>query len=383
MRKIPYLFVVSLLGVAAFATPAFSEVPDINYRDRASHYDGWTAGWDTGFGSSAAPAYAYIGGGVQFLSLPDIKFTGKDNINNGFRRQTNSSGDWLDAGGALDFGFQHPFGWWGGHRVIVRLNGFWSNVEVGDTTRCTNTATTFCGAFDPTGEFFVTPAFQFGGPQPTLRTRTDRDTDYWGSQASVILGNPRPNAVKPNFYRNDFFLAGFDVRGIDQDNRLHGSDRGGTLFRYDETLDTTYTGGYIGFGGEYSFGFIPGLKSVGGFYDRLGIRTFVTVKGGLYNADTDYHGRFWSAPGTTKLSESENELAFIGTVSLEARKQVGRRTSLSLWTDYEYISSVPEMRYANDNHPTRIEDDDIFASRTTLRLNVGLGPDEFYPERVY
>jgi hypothetical protein len=54
------------------------------------------------------------------------------------------------------------------------------------------------------------------------------------------------------------------------------------------------------------------------------------------------------------------------------------RTSLSLWTDYEYISSVPKMRYADDNRPTRIDDEGIFASRTMLRLNIGLGSQQLY-----
>ena len=70
---------------------------------------------------------------------------------------------------------------------------------------------------------------------------------------------------------------------------------------------------------------------------------------------------------------SNDDLAFIGSVSLETRKQIGPRTSLSLWTDYEYISSVPEMHYSNGDRPTRIEDDSAFATRTMLRLNIGLG----------
>ena len=78
-------------------------------------------------------------------------------------------------------------------------------------------------------------------------------------------------------------------------------------------------------------------------------------------------------PFSSRLSKSNDQLAFIGSVSLETRKQIGLRTSLSLWTDYEYISSVPQMHYADTNHPTRFSDDDVFASRTMLRLNIGLG----------
>ena len=59
--------------------------------------------------------------------------------------------------------------------------------------------------------------------------------------------------------------------------RLHGKFEGNSIYTYKESLDTTYVGGYIGFGGEYSFGFIPGVKNVGGLYDRLGLRTFINV----------------------------------------------------------------------------------------------------------
>jgi hypothetical protein len=179
-------------------------------------------------------------------------------------------------------------------------------------------------------------------------------------------------------YRNDYFIVGADVRGIDQDNHLRSSV--GTDFSYKETLDTTYVGGYIGVGGEYSFGFIPGVKNVGGLYDRLGLRTFVNLRAGLYDADTDYDGRFASGGFSSRLSQSDDELAFIGTVSLETRKQIGMRTSLSLWTDYEYISSVPEMRYDNLDRPTRIDDEAVFASRTMLRLNIGFGSSQLYEE---
>ncbi|HEX2447354.1 MAG TPA: hypothetical protein VHK26_04115 [Methyloceanibacter sp.] len=83
----------------------------------------------------------------------------------------------------------------------------------------------------------------------------------------------------------------------------------------------------------------------------------------------------------SKLSKSNDELAFIGTISLETRKQIGPRTSLSLWTDYEYISSVPEIRYVSQlGDEIRIDEDDAFATRTMLRLNIGLGSQQLYEE---
>jgi hypothetical protein len=307
----------------------------------------------------------WVGGGVQFLSLPDIRYT----FANG-RRQKNSESDWADFGGAAGGGFETALGFWGGYRVTGGIKGFWANVETDDRKRCNDG----CVVIDPTGANTFNPG--------TLNTKTDREADYWGVQAELKFGRAEPVHVKPNFYRNDYFIMGADVRGIDQDNTLRSSV--GTVFSYKENLDTTYYGGYIGVGGEYSFGFIPilgsAVKGVGGLYDRLGLRTFINLRGGLYSADTDYDGRF-TGPVATKLSKSTDDLAFIGTISLETRKQIGMRTSLSLWTDYEYISSVPKMRYANDDgRPTQIDDEGVFASRTMLRLNIGLGSQQLYEE---
>lgn len=314
----------------------------------------------------------WAGGGVQFLSLPDIRFVGKGSSPTSARRQRNSESDWLDFGGSAGGGIETALGYWGGFRVSGSVEGFWSNVEDHDRTACKNQT---CFVFDPAGS--GTLAF---GP-PTLVTNTNREADYWGAQAELKFATGAPQEVKPQIYRNDYFIAGFDVRGIDQDNRLRGKFGNVDVYNYKETLDTTYVGGYVGFGGEYSFGFIPGIKNVGGIYDRLGLRTFINATAGLYNADTDYRGvtRFPFAGFNSSISKSNDELAFIGTVSLETRKQIGARTSLSLWTDYEYISSVPQMKYANTQHATRIDEDSVFATRTMLRLNIGLGSQGLYP----
>ena len=212
--------------------------------------------------------------------------------------------------------------------------------------------------------------------------RTSRDVDYWGGSGEFKFGRLEPVYEKPNFYRNDYFIVGADVRGIDQDIKIYGKFDGDPILTYKETLDTTYYGGYIGFGGEYSFGFIPGVKNVGGLYDRLGLRTFINARAGLYSAQTDYDGRFAFDffDFNSKISKSSDDLAFIGTISLETRKQLGARTSLSLWTDYEYISSVPDLQYAKYGGTTHIGEDDAFATRTMLRLNIGLGSQQLYPE---
>jgi hypothetical protein len=348
MRVIRVL-ALSAIGAAAFALPATAQ-------------DMTTA--------TVAGTTIWVGGGVQFLSLPDIRFTERNG-----HKQKNSESDWADFGGAAGGGIETALGMWGNSRVSGSIKGFWANIETDDRKRC-NGDVGDCVVIDPTGSFSRATA--------TLSTKTNREADYWGGQAELKFGRGEPVHEKPNLYRNDYFIIGADVRGIDQDNKLHSSV--GTNFTYKETLDTTYVGGYIGLGGEYSFGFIPGIKNAGGLYDRLGLRTFISGRAGLYQAETDYHGRFSDPdlmvePFNSKLSKSNDDLAFIGSISLETRKQIGMRTSLSLWTDYEYISSVPKMRYANDaGRPTQIDDEGVFASRTMLRLNIGFGPAQLYEE---
>ena len=359
MQKSFWIVATAALGLAAF-------MPGAQAQDMTTATFNGTTIW--------------AGGGVQFLSLPDIKFTGTGNLGN-FRRQKNSESDWLDFGPATGGGIETALGMWGSSRVTGSIKGFWANVETDNDSRCRASS---CVLSDPAGTQVIS------GP-PVLVTKTTRDVDYWGGQAELKFGRAEPVHEKPNLYRNDYFIVGADIRGIDQDNRLVGHWQGDLIYRYGETLDTTYYGGYIGLGGEYSLGFIPGVKNVGGLYDRLGLRTFVSAKAGLYSAQTDYDGLYSHPaiqgsnqgdlpPLSTKTSKSSDDLDFIGTISLETRKQIGPRTSLSLWTDYEYISSVPEMHYGDLDRPTRIDDEGVFASRTMLRLNIGFGSSQLYEE---
>lgn len=133
-------------------------------------------------------------------------------------------------------------------------------------------------------------------------------------------------------------------------------------------------------GGEYN---LLGYLGIGGSW---GIRSLLSLRAGVYNASTDYSGRFSGAGyGSTRLGLSDDEVAFIGAASFETRKQFGPRTSLSLVTDYEYYSYAPEMRYVDADRSgcsfgtqdcagrikrTNIGDDDAFEVRTTLRLNI-------------
>ncbi len=358
MRHSIRMLAAAALGAAAFA-------PAAQAQDMTTYSFGGTT--------------LYIGGGGQFLSLPDIKFTGTGNVTmegvSNFRHQKNS--EFSEYGPAAGAGIETAIGYWNGMRITAGVKGFYTWLENSDQKVCPSSG---CVIFDPSGS----DGLSISGA-PSL-TNTDREVDYWGGSVEFKFGHAKPVHEKPNVYRNDYFIIGADVRGIDQNNklvnRIPNAGLGGPVLVYDETLDTTYVGGYVGFGGEYSFGFIPGVKNVGGLYDRLGLRTFINVRAGLYNAETDYDGRFLVDLFNldTRTLKSNDELAFIGTVSLETRKQIGQRTSLSLWTDYEYISSVPKMSYATFDRPTRIDDDWAWGSRTMLRLNVGLGSAQLYEE---
>ena len=85
----------------------------------------------------------WVGGGVQFLSLPDIKFT----EHNG-RKQKNSESDWLDFGPAAGGGIETALGMWGSSRVTGTVKGFWANIETDDRKNC-NGGPTDCVVVDP------------------------------------------------------------------------------------------------------------------------------------------------------------------------------------------------------------------------------------------
>jgi hypothetical protein len=229
-----------------------------------------------------------------------------------------------------------------------------------------------------------------------LTTTARRDVDYWGASAEARFGKaPAPVPDQGGYlFRLAYVGLGSDVRGIHQDNelRLRGDN---SPVNYSETLDTTYAGAFLSVGGDYN---LLGYLGIGGSW---GIRSLLSLRGGLYNASTDYDGRFSARETTTRLGLSNDELAFIGAASFETRKQFGRRTSLSLVTDYEWYSFAPKMKYVNADrngcsevedgplfncpgtvNRTHISDDDAFEVRTTLRLNIALGAAGLYAEPI-
>jgi hypothetical protein len=136
--------------------------------------------------------------------------------------------------------------------------------------------------------------------------------------------------------------------------------------KYAETLDTTYAGAFLSLGGEYN---VLGYLGMGSSW---GLRSAINLRAGVYDASTDYSGRFSPDGGnTTHLGLSKDQVAFIGAVSFETRKQLGPRTSLSLVTVDADL--VPGFRFEGGVNKTNISDSDALEVRTTLRLNIALG----------
>jgi hypothetical protein len=259
------------------------------------------------------------------------------------------------------------------------VSGFFANVTDTDRKGCISTGSLGC-----TAENIVDNPNQldsFGFEQ--FRTNTKRDVDYWGVGGEARFGKGTEPIPDQGGYLFRFAYVGIgaDVRGIDQNNRLNLRGDGFDLdeIKYTESLDTTYWGGFLSIGGEYN---ILGYLGMGGSW---GLRSLISLRAGLYDANTDYSGRFTpDGAAATHLGLSDDKVAFIGAATFETRKQLGPRTSLSLVTDYEYYSFAPQMKYVDADvtpgttfegnvNKTHISDDDAFEVRTTLRLNIALG----------
>jgi hypothetical protein len=317
-----------------------------------------------------------VGGGAQLLALPDIDFSFRADSSNGNSVGHQKNSDLDDYGGVVVGSIETPLAYLGGIPVTSFLSGFFANVDDTDTTRCFTSRTLSCFAEDIVDHPGVGDSIFFR----TLTTQAKREVDYWGASAEARFGKaPAPVRDSGGYlFRLAYVGIGPDFRGIDQDNtlNLYGAT---SPVRYTETLDTTYWGGFVSIGGEYN---ILGYLGVG---DSWGLRSMVSLRAGVYDANTDYDGHF-TADGfrSTRLGLSNDKAAFIGSASFETRKQLGPRTSLSLVTDYEYYSYAPQMRYVDQDtvpghvflggvRKTQIADDDAFEVRTTLRLNVSLG----------
>jgi hypothetical protein len=293
------------------------------------------------------------------------------------KRQTNGTLD--NVGGAFAGSIETPFGYWGGIPVTGVASGFFANVDNNTRRKCISSQDLECGAENIIDNTHQVDSFGFN----QFKTNTDRNVDYWGAGGEARFGRlaePVPD-TGGYLFRFAYFGIGGDVRGIEQDNRLRLTGEGFSVnsLRYNESLDATYAGAYLSLGGEYN---ILGYLGVG---NSWGLRSAINLRAGIYDASTDYSGAFTpDGASTTRLGLSKDQVAFIGAVSFETRKQLRPRTSLSLVTDYEYYSYAPQMKYVDaDAVPghtfpggvtkTNIADSDAFEVRTTLRLNIALG----------
>ena len=289
-----------------------------------------------------------VGGGVQYLSLPDIRFNFITNDTGTTLRKYNNS-NFEEYGPAATARIETPIGQWGSQTVFGAVHGFFASIEDSERHTCHPGAATSC-SYDNIVDTDIRDKFPARGNlgplgAGALLTNTSRDVDFWGVGLEAKVAGPQRNY---GLVRQIYWAAGGDVRGLDQDIGIRGSDNlQGRIFDYSENLDTTYYGGYLALGGEYSL--FPSL------YAGWGLRSFLTAQVGVYDAETDYSGHYRTPagplvppPANSRLSLSDSNVAVIASVKSETRKQFGPRTSLSWLSEYEWYSWAPEMHY-NDS----------------------------------
>jgi len=327
------------------------------------------------------PVHAYfgastltIGGGTAVIDLPDVEFTTRFNENTGnFASKFKDSDDIFDElGFNINGAFAAPIG---GNKQVV-LSGFYADVSDDGNETCASPASgnATCNWVNINGSGTNGNIADSG---LSTVVNSDRDVKFWGaSLESRWLAGPAMMGVT-QAPSPKYFSIGADIRGIDQDLSLRTTNPGNAVVStYNEDLDTTYYGAFLSYGGDYKPFLFRGL------WDSWGLQSSFQARAGVYYADADYSGRM-AGVVTGALNLSESDVAFIGGLSLVTSKQISRRASLSLRSDYEYYSWVPDMAYANNapgnftgpNTRTSIDDDDAFSIKTSLRLTIKLGPD--------
>lgn len=341
-----------------------------------------------------------VGGGTAILTLPDVpSFITVDSRTAPFRfingfTFNNDFGD--EIGWNVNGSIEAPIG----IGRTISLNGFWAKFDDKESATCTETAATFCSFYplvdNPAIAEAVSVANAAGG---FVTTNAERDVDQWGISLELQRQlKPGGMGVTQTPSRRHFAF-GVDIRGIDQklDVTVTPVNAGANvgLATYKEDLDTRYYGAYAAWGGDF-----PRLL-LGNFWERWGLHSTFTLRGGVYYADIDYGGRLndtsfqgpFNRNVSSTLSLSDDNVAFIGGLVLETKKRIGRRAILSLKSEYEYYSYVPEMAYntvdvaavggstpltPGRQNGTVINDNDAFSARSMLRLTIGLGPGELH-----
>lgn len=333
-----------------------------------------------------------VGGGTAVLTLPDVRsmviavdFTYPNSVVKAF----NFSEDFgQEVGWNFNGAIEAPIG----AATNLSLSGFWANIRDRDINTCRGQLNVLNCAYVALVDDPSQTLFQLSGVNATNTVEMDarRSVDQWGAALELKRELAGKTAQTDGRARQRFLAVAADIRGIDQDLNTTITDSFGTstfVSAYSETLDTRYYGAYAAWGGTYSPVILKGL------WERLGLQSSFRVQGGLYNAQTNYDGQLISNLGTgatSALKLSEDNAAFIGGVTLQTSMPVGRRTKVSLKSEYEYYSYVPEMAYnqqdlrgqflnnANGQAGTAIGEDDAYSMRTSLRLTIGLGTSELY-----
>lgn len=330
-----------------------------------------------------------VGVGAELLTLPDIdlilRINNSFNTLNKFENNDISDTYGLSFNGSLEF----PIFSQGANPKTLVVSGFYGQIDNTDTQACIDGGVNLrCSFMSPIDRPGLQDKYGFS-PAAPLITRTKREVDHHGIsvEAKRALASLQPRYIS----------LGLDYRAINQDvdvNSSVASVFGTETFLYQEDLDTNYYGVTAAFGGNYS------LPLVGSMTSGLGLQSSFKLWGGIYYTDTDYSGRstvagpgVGASAGSAALSLSRDDTAFIGGLTLETSKRLGKRSAITLRSDYTYYSWVPDMSYDDTdsggvagntgfNAVTSIGDDDAFSARTTLRLTIQLGPDSVFEQPV-
>ena len=300
---------IRVLALSAMAAAAF--VPAAHAQDMTTY--------------SFAGTTIYVGGGFQYLTLPDIKFTGRGKVND-------------DASDISDFHHQQnsDFSEYGGgagarHRDCTRLLGRLSR------HRRRQGLLVQCRQQRPPD---LPPGRLHRRRSDRRHVRaSDRPISSTGRAATSIIGAAPPNSSsagrsrvyeKPNFYRNDYFIAGADIRGIDQDIKTSRQVRRQPDLHLQGDARYHLLRRLYRLRRRIQLRLHPVHRLC-----RKGCRRHLRSPRTAHihqrsrrplSADTDYAGRFAFDffDFNSRMSKSNDDLAFIGTISLETRKQTRR-----------------------------------------------------------
>jgi len=286
-----------------------------------------------------APAGAFqptltIGVSHARLHLPEIEFThlSEQVFDDTLFKFENHDGE-VD-GGRLDIAFDAFALRRGSWTEIVSIKGFYAALDSSNTLICDQAPVTTNCTYGPLVQDNPLIEDKKDSNDDMLQT-AHRDVDHWGValESRFILGDVEPGR-EPLFAAK----AGLAYKAINQDNKVEGADIdvADDVFTYDESLDTSYWGAFIG---------LQKIWPVG-----AGFSVLVDGEVGLYYADTDYSGSF-VASGTLpedfaneQLSLEDQQVSAIGALRVEARKAFPRFTT-ALYGEAELYSYIPKMDY--------------------------------------